>query len=272
MKPRLLDEVFLLFTLFIFRALAAQSFTIANGQIFTPGFAVLDAPQPGTPLGGDQIEVALDVSANGKLMLPPFSRDSPSQIFNITIFLYSYDTGRNFTITNGTATVGNISLGDIMFQEPGSTVKHVKWNWPDCLVGDGQPKTTNSDRGVYNISIRQNFRLNNEDHYTIFDVPISVTNKIPFTGNNPPCDDLNNPLLTPEEINATAANSVGILFAPGNADIKIAQFDNRFDDGLGPVKPEAFPEDGLGSGAAGLLPSWMGAVVVMLSVAFVLGL
>lgn len=31
---------------------AAVDFTIAGGQIFTPGFAVLDAPQPGTPLGG----------------------------------------------------------------------------------------------------------------------------------------------------------------------------------------------------------------------------
>lgn len=31
---------------------AAQSFTVSNGQIFTPGFAVVNAPQPGTPLGG----------------------------------------------------------------------------------------------------------------------------------------------------------------------------------------------------------------------------
>ena len=30
----------------------ALNFTIAGGQIFTPGLAVLDAPQPGTPLGG----------------------------------------------------------------------------------------------------------------------------------------------------------------------------------------------------------------------------
>lgn len=30
----------------------AQNFTIANGQIFTPGLVILDAPQPGTPLGG----------------------------------------------------------------------------------------------------------------------------------------------------------------------------------------------------------------------------
>lgn len=100
----------------------------------------------------DTIEVALDVSADGKLNLPPYGSDSPSQIYNITIFLYSYDTGRNFTITNGTATANNASLGDIMLSEPGSTVKHVKWHWPDCLVGDGQPTSTDSDRGVYNVS------------------------------------------------------------------------------------------------------------------------
>ncbi|KAI1131771.1 hypothetical protein F5Y10DRAFT_233066 [Nemania abortiva] len=195
----------------------AADFVTFNGQIFTPGFAILDAPQPGTPLGGDTIEVALDVSADGKLNLPPYNPDSPSLIHNITIFLYSYDTGRNFTITNGTATANNETLGDIMLSEPGSTVKHVKWTWPDCLIGDGKPDGSNSDRGDYNISIRQNFRLNNNDHYTIFDVPISVTNSIQFVGNNPACDSVNNPLLTPEEINATAANSVGILFAPGDA-------------------------------------------------------
>lgn len=99
------------------------------------------------------IEVALDVSTNGRLPLPPYPEDSPSLIHNITIFLYSYDTGRNFTITNGTASANNASLGDIMFQEPGSTVKHVKWMWPDCLVGDGQPFEIDSNRGVYNVSI-----------------------------------------------------------------------------------------------------------------------
>ncbi|KAI0135454.1 hypothetical protein F4814DRAFT_401250 [Daldinia grandis] len=216
----------------------AVDFTIAGGQIFTPGFAVLDAPQPGTPLGGDTIEVALDVTANGKLHPPPYSDDSPSRINNITIFLYSYDTGRNFTITNGTASTNDVSLGDIMESEPGSTVKHVKWHWPDCLIGDGKPDTADSDRGAYNISIRQNFRLNGEDHYTIFDVPISVTNKIEFTGDNPPCDLVNNPLLTPEEIDAESANSVGILFAPGDSTV-IQQPDSTDDS----------PENGLGSSA-----------------------
>ncbi|KAK8033136.1 hypothetical protein PG991_002534 [Apiospora marii] len=236
----------------------ALIFTIANGQIFTPGFAILDAPQPGTPLGGDTIEVALDVSANGKLMLPPYGADSPSQIHNITIFMYSYDTGRNFTITNGTATVGGSTLGDIMKSEPGSTVKHVKWHWPGCLVGDGQPGSADSDRGAYNItitnareqiSIRQNFRLNGEDHYTVFDVPISVTNKIDFTGNNPPCDSVNNPLLTPEEIDATSANTVGILFAPGDA-TQIEQTGVTGQNGLG---------GGLGSPSWSKTASWLAA-------------
>ncbi|KAI1088569.1 hypothetical protein F5B19DRAFT_470963 [Rostrohypoxylon terebratum] len=245
---RLIHTISFLFLLA--REATALNFTIAGGQIFTPGFAVLDAPQPSTPLGGDTIEVALDVTANGRLHLPPYANDSPSRINNITIFLYSYVTGRNFTITNGTASTNNVSLGDIMQSEPGSTVKHVKWNWPDCLIGDGKPTSADSDRGAYNISIRQNFRLNGADHYTIFDVPIAITNKIDFTGNNPPCDPLNNPLLTPEEINADTANTVGILFAPGDSTV-VQQPDNDNDDkdGIGPEKPEASPGEGLGSSA-----------------------
>lgn len=107
---------------------------------------------PNTLIWVDTIEVALDVSADGKLNLPPYNPDSPSLIHNITIFLYSYETGRNFTITNGTASENNATLGDIMLSEPGSTVKHVKWTWPDCLIGDGQPDSPDSDRGDYNVS------------------------------------------------------------------------------------------------------------------------
>uniref|UniRef100_L2FV32 Uncharacterized protein n=1 Tax=Colletotrichum fructicola (strain Nara gc5) TaxID=1213859 RepID=L2FV32_COLFN len=202
------------------------NFTIANGQIFTPGLVILDAPQPGTPLGGDNLHVALDVSTNGKMPLPPYASNSPTKIFNVTMFLSSYTTGRNFTITNGTASANNASLGDIMFQEPGSTVKHVNWIWPDCL-----------------ISIRQNYRLNGEDHYTIFDVPISVTNSISQKNGRPSCDALNNPLLSDQELNATAANAIGVLFAPGDSTQIEVKAGNGNDDGLGDTKPEATPGD-----------------------------
>lgn len=237
------------------KSCSALEFTVAGGQIFTPGLVVVDAPQPGTPLGGELIEVALDVSTNGRLPMPPYADDTPSLIHNITIFLYSYDTGRNFTITNGTASANNASLGDIMFQEPGSTVKHVKWMWPDCLVGDGQPTTLDSARGVYNISIRQNFRLNGVDHYTIFDMPIAVTNRIEANSARPSCDGLLNPMMTPEQINATGANNLPIMFAPGDATIVQSSASGvTSGDGLGPVRPPGTASQGLGSGAGSL--SW----------------
>ncbi|RFU31301.1 hypothetical protein B7463_g5015, partial [Scytalidium lignicola] len=178
---------------------------IVNGQIFTPGIAIIDSPQPNTPEGGDFLQVALDISSDGQLSLPPYPDNSSSKINNITIFLSSYVTGNNFTITNGTATANNASLGDILFQEPGSTVKHVNWVWPDCLVGNGGVGA-NSSRGPYNISIHQNFRLNGTDLYTIFDLPIEVTNSIPASDTRPSCAGLNNSLLTQDELEASANN------------------------------------------------------------------
>ncbi len=62
-----------------------------------------------------------------------------------------------------------------MFQEPGSTVKHVKWVWPDCLVGNGQPTTTDSPRGVYNVSFCRRPRCSSLDpQFFFFTVPSVV--------------------------------------------------------------------------------------------------
>lgn len=98
------------------------------------------------------MQIALDVSSDGRLQLPPYPSNPSSAIWNITIFLSSYITGWNFTISNGTASAGNASLGEIMQQEPGSTVKHVNWVWPDCLVGNGPPgDNSSSARGLYNV-------------------------------------------------------------------------------------------------------------------------
>jgi hypothetical protein len=66
------------------------------------------------------------------------------------------------------------------------------------------------------VSIRQSFRLNGQDHYTVFDLPISVTNSIPTSASRPSCDALNNALLTPEEI-LVSADAMPVMFAPGDA-------------------------------------------------------
>ncbi|KAK5033444.1 hypothetical protein LTS07_003747 [Exophiala sideris] len=211
---------------------SVEGITIVNGQIYTPGLAIIDAPQPGTPEGGDYLQVAIDVSGDGRLGLPPYPQDVNTGILNMTIFLFSYATVLNLTISNGTSagwtglddpsadltafrcsastTAGweNAGCAEIMLQESGSTVKHVKWAWPDCLVGDG---AGGSERGLYNISIHQSFRLNGTGFYTIFNLPIEVTNSIPsktqlsVSGKRPLCASRENVLQSQTSQDASAS-------------------------------------------------------------------
>jgi hypothetical protein len=127
-------------------------------------------------MGGDFLHIALDVSGDGKLPVPPRSISDPmTQVYNTTLFLTSNVLQKNFTISNITTTTP--PFADIMSQELGQTVKHINFEWPECLVGDGQD-TQGTMRGEYNISIHQNYRLNGNNRYTIFNLPISVTNSI----------------------------------------------------------------------------------------------
>ncbi|KIY03588.1 uncharacterized protein Z520_00279 [Fonsecaea multimorphosa CBS 102226] len=193
--PRVLVFICLIFTAC---AHATANFTIVNGQIYTPGLAIIDAPQPFTPEGGDFLQVALDISGDGRIPQPPYSPSVETEILNITMFLFSYVTGLNLTISNGTS-FQNAGCAEIMAQESGSTVKHVNWAWPDCLVGNGDDDSgSSSDRGSYNVSIHQSFRINGTGYYTIFNLPIQVTNSIPNTtqlaasGTRPSCALRNN--------------------------------------------------------------------------------
>ena len=149
-----------------------NNFTIVNGQIYTPGLAIIDAPQPFTPEGGDFLQVAIDVSGDGRLPLPPYYPNIGTGLFNITLFLTSYVTGLNLTISNGT-TAGwvntsaeapiygcnnssttsfqNAGCQEVMLQESSSTVKHVNWIWPDCLVGNGGANNGNCTGGSGSI-------------------------------------------------------------------------------------------------------------------------
>ncbi|KIW60827.1 hypothetical protein PV05_01013 [Exophiala xenobiotica] len=213
-------KMVLFFSLLILLAgcVHGQNFTIINGQIFTPGLAIVDSPQPGTPEGGDSLQVAIDIAGSGRLTFP-YPRDFDTGILNITIFLFSYVTGLNLTISNGTSAGWvnastaepeefdcgrttkqgwqNAGCEEIMDQEPGSTVKHVNWAWPDCLVGNGEGE---GFRGVYNISIHESFRANDTGFYTIFNLPIDVKNSIPSksklsgSGARPLCAVRGNPI------------------------------------------------------------------------------
>jgi hypothetical protein len=177
-------------------------------------------------MGGDFLHVAIDVGGDGKLKVPPQGRDDPiTQVFNFTIFLTSDSQQKNFTISNITSTTP--PFADIMNQEFGSTVKHVNFEWPDCLVGDGQENIDDTARGDYNISIHQNFRLDGSDFYSIFNLPISVTNSISqfpgagqLTTKPPPgplnanggrmsCDMISNPMMDISELIQSVSNPPG---------------------------------------------------------------
>jgi hypothetical protein len=166
--------------------------------------------------------VAIDISGDGKLPQPYFGSELHTGSQNITMFLFSTVTGINLTISNGTRSgwvndpnVGpdlqcgsnttqgfqNAGCQEIMAQEPGSTVKHVNWAWPDCFVGNGGNQFSNGIvRGSYNISIHQMFRINDTGYHTIFNLPIEVTNTISQRtqlsqqGNRVSCVSLMNPL------------------------------------------------------------------------------
>lgn len=150
-----------------------------------------------------------------------------------------------------------------MTQEPGSTVKHVNWLWPACLVGDGQPKTSGlvsdggSARGAYNVSIHQSFRLNDADYYTVFNLPIAVTNRISESANQSSCESLTNPLvgwekvvdstvvLTPNQYPWTNGSGVQVSVPSGDG----GGDESDGGDGIGGTKPDANAGDGLGGGA-----------------------
>lgn len=188
-----------------------SAFTIVNGRVFTPGLGIILAPQPFTPMGGDFLHIALDVSADGNLPVPPRNiNDALTQVYNFSLFLTSDSMQRNLTISN--LTTQTPPFANILDQESGQTVKHINFEWPECLVGEGD-NNDGGARGDYNISIHQNYKLNGVDRYTIFNLPISVSNSISrfpgagqlstkpipgplsASGGRMQCEDIQNPMV-----------------------------------------------------------------------------
>jgi hypothetical protein len=134
----------------------------------------------------DTLHVSIEITGNGRLEQPPYADNFRNGIASLTMFLTSTVTGLNLTISNGTfqgwsndtletpeflcnSTTNdgfeNAGCEQIMLQESGSTVKHVNWVWPDCLIGNGGADNGNcvsaapvedcldgTARGPYNVS------------------------------------------------------------------------------------------------------------------------
>lgn len=127
---------------------------LVNGQFFTRGLAISNAPAPNryasttipfncalqlvsvrvTHLScsqftvGGTIAVSVDVSGDGRLPQGSWGPDStlPTGFISLSIFLVS--SSQNLTIVNGTT-------GEFLAGEPGSTVKHLNYVVPGCASG-----------------------------------------------------------------------------------------------------------------------------------------
>ena len=147
----------------------------------------------------DSLQVAIDVSGNGRLTS---SQSDATKFHEITVFLTSNELSKNFTISNGTEPNSDAYVGPVLEINPSTNVQQVSWNWPECLVGDGNGGS-GSARGSYNISIHQSFKWDGTDYYTIFDLPVNVTNAISKSDDRVDCKLLENDLLKPAEIAAS---------------------------------------------------------------------
>ncbi|CDO68338.1 hypothetical protein BN946_scf184799.g65 [Trametes cinnabarina] len=133
--------------------------TLVNGQIFTNGLAIVDAPAPESPLhAGSVTQVAIDISGDGKLdqsaSIPGSS--NPTRFDSLEIYLVSYQTKLNLTVSSGP---------DLLTREQGSTVKHWNYNVSTCIPP-----------GSYNLTFYETSHINGEAYFAITPLPVVVMN------------------------------------------------------------------------------------------------
>ncbi|KAL5641005.1 hypothetical protein ACGC1H_001470 [Rhizoctonia solani] len=158
----------------LWNKLISVSAQLVNGQFYTSGLAISNAPAPGSQYSvGGTIGVSVDVSGNGKLPTSASVPGStlPTSFISLNIFLVSSQTKTNITVTSG---------AQFLEGEPGSTVKHLDFMVPSCL------KT-----GDYNYTYYEVSRINKATYYSITPIPI-------FILNNQPEDDSCNGSTEPE--------------------------------------------------------------------------
>jgi len=162
--PVLLPTAVAVGVLWLSFALDASAQVVQNGQVFTNGLAIIDAPQPDTILNaGNYLNIAVDVSGNGKLPLGATAAYSnlPNAFRALEFYLVSSQTNVNITIA-----VGN----SILYQEPSSTVKHYSWPLPQCLPP-----------GAYNLTAYETSVIRGIPRFSITPIPMQVQNSFSTT-------------------------------------------------------------------------------------------
>ncbi|EIW86582.1 hypothetical protein CONPUDRAFT_161305 [Coniophora puteana RWD-64-598 SS2] len=150
--------------------------TLINGQYFTRGLAIVDCPAPNSQYhAGSTLPIAVDVSGDGALPIAAQGPGSnlPTRFQELQIYLVSYDTNLNMTITNGTS---------LLTQEVGSPVKHLNWTIPSTLPS-----------GNYNLTFYENSVISDEPFYSITPLLISITG-----GSSDSCPSQNPVLPAPQ--------------------------------------------------------------------------
>ncbi|KAG8747944.1 hypothetical protein FRC10_010563 [Ceratobasidium sp. 414] len=176
----LLTSCWALFFILFFGFELPVSAQLVNGQFFTAGLAISNAPAPGSQLqAGGAIGVSVDVSGNGRL--PPGASIPgsvlPTAFISLNIFLISSQTKTNITVTSGP---------QFLEGEPGSTVKHLNFAIPSCL------KT-----GDYNYTYYEASRINDQTFFSITPIPVFIlNNQSPSSSNQ--CDGSTAPEPQPQ--------------------------------------------------------------------------
>ncbi|KZT30373.1 hypothetical protein NEOLEDRAFT_1152916 [Neolentinus lepideus HHB14362 ss-1] len=133
--------------------------TLINGQVFSSGLAILDAPAPqSVQHAGSNMPIAIDISGDGKLSQAASIPGSglATRFDSLEIYLVSAQSKFNVTVSNGTG---------LLTQESGSTVKHLNWPIPTCLPS-----------GSYNFTLYEGSHINNQGFFSITPILITIQN------------------------------------------------------------------------------------------------
>ncbi|KAG8984472.1 hypothetical protein FRB90_005310, partial [Tulasnella sp. 427] len=119
---------------------------------------------------GGNIPISIEMTGDGKI---PLSASTPSQssglatAFNsLTLFLTSASESLNATM---------LSDNSLLANEQGSSVKHLTWAIPSCLPA-----------GNYNVTLYEQSRINNEEHFIITPIPVVIKSSSSSTSLNCP--------------------------------------------------------------------------------------